>query len=321
MVREEALRAISEDQLDYIQQPVVVDFDEARSRPLAFTARGERHEIDKVLDRFRTGSVPSMNAFLVRTVYGHVFLLYFHANGVAPDRSRHEGRWILSFRIFDDNELMAFYRRERKMIVNMALKRIADFHGHLCPDLVIGGKLCEYIQQRLPVDEPANGIAAIIAENCTSALDAIQVMLGITLGNQRLKVMDLGKHNYTIIPKSAAGSFRLVSNLQQYGNEDSYRWLSHKMMNDTIVMDEVVSLQIMIDERVKHLLNQPPESLFRRESVEKTHQLPEVPSIYLTCCQCNDPVLSSHAVEYGDRIYCMPCFQLMKEGSRCYRLQ
>lgn len=207
------------------------------------------------------------------------------------------------------------------MIVNMALKRIADFHGHLCPDLVIGGKLCEYIQQRLPADEPANGIAAIIAENCTSALDAIQIMLGITLGNQRLKVMDLGKHNYTIIPKSAAGSFRLVSNLQQYGNEDSYRWLSHKMMNDTIVMDEVVSLQIMIDERVKHLLNQPPESLFRSEPVAKTHQLPEVPSIYLTCCQCNDPVLSSHAVEYGDQVYCMPCFQLIKEGSRCYHLQ
>jgi formylmethanofuran dehydrogenase subunit E len=56
----------------------------------------------------------------------------------------------------------------------------------------------------LPPGEAANGIAAIIAENSTSALDAIQIMLGATLGNQRLKVMDLGKHNYTVIPKSAA---------------------------------------------------------------------------------------------------------------------
>jgi formylmethanofuran dehydrogenase subunit E-like metal-binding protein len=36
------------------------------------------------------------------------------------------------------------------MIVNMALKRIADFHGHVCPDLVLGSKFCEYIQKLLP---------------------------------------------------------------------------------------------------------------------------------------------------------------------------
>jgi formylmethanofuran dehydrogenase subunit E len=112
------------------------------------------------------------------------------------------------------------------MIVNMALKQIADFHGHLCPDLILGGKLCEYIQRLLPTTQPANGIATIVAENCTSALDAIQMILGVTLGNQRLKVMDLGKHNYTIIPKSIGASFRLVLNLQAYKDEEAYKRLS-----------------------------------------------------------------------------------------------
>jgi formylmethanofuran dehydrogenase subunit E len=86
------------------------------------------------------------------------------------------GFWVLSFRILNDYELMALYRRERKMIVNMALKRIADFHGHVCPDLVLGSKFCEYIQKLLPSNKFANGIAAIISENCTSALDAIQIL-------------------------------------------------------------------------------------------------------------------------------------------------
>jgi len=76
------------------------------------------------------------------------------------------------------------------MIVNMALKRIADFHGHLCPDLVLGARLCERVLELVPSEGNGNGLAAIIAENCTSALDAIQIMLGITLGNQRLKVMN-----------------------------------------------------------------------------------------------------------------------------------
>ena len=33
------------------------------------------------------------------------------------------------------------------MLLNMTLKRAVDFHGRLCPDLVIGGKLCEYVQE------------------------------------------------------------------------------------------------------------------------------------------------------------------------------
>ena len=208
------------------------------------------------------------------------------------------------------------------MIVNMALKRIADFHGHLCPDLVLGGKLCEYIQQVLPVNEPANGITNIIAENCTSALDAIQIILGITMGNQRLKVMDLGKHNYTVIPKSGGECFRLVLNYQKYKDEHTYQRLTRKMLKNTILMDEVVSLQMMIDQRVRHLLKQPPESLFRIEAIEREQQLPEVPSVYHTCCRCNEQVLSSHAVEYEHQIYCLPCFRTMKKiGPQCYQLQ
>ena len=42
-----------------------------------------------------------------------------------------------------DEELMFFFREERKMLVNMELKRVADFHGHICPDLVIGCKVHE----------------------------------------------------------------------------------------------------------------------------------------------------------------------------------
>ena len=207
------------------------------------------------------------------------------------------------------------------MIVNMALKRIADFHGHLCPDLVLGGKLCEYIQQMLPISEPTNGIATIIAENATSALDAIQIMLGATMGNQRLQVMDLGKHNYTIVPKSGAGCFRLVLNGQEFKDDTAYRHLTRKMLDNTILMDDVVSLQMMIDQRVKHFLAQPPECLFRIEQTESEQQLPEVPSVYLTCCRCNEQVLSSHAVEYGTQIYCMSCLRCRKSGNQCYRLQ
>ena len=48
MNREEALRAISEDQLDYIQKPVPVDFDASGRLPVSFTVNGRKHVIAKI---------------------------------------------------------------------------------------------------------------------------------------------------------------------------------------------------------------------------------------------------------------------------------
>ncbi|WP_319524016.1 FmdE family protein [uncultured Desulfosarcina sp.] len=320
MHREEALRAINEDQLDYIQKPVSVDFDTAGGFPLSFTHCGEKHVVGEILAQFRTAKSYPINAFLVRTAGDLVFLIYFQIKGLSRHRSIHQGSWVLSFRILHDYELMAFYRRERKMIVNMALKRIADFHGHVCPDLVLGCKLCEVVQNLLPFNGPTNGIAAIIAENSTSALDAIQILLGATLGNQRLKIMDLGKHNYTVIPKSEATGYRVRMKSQDYDDEDLYQRLSGKMLGNTIVMDEVVKLQILLDERVKYLLRQPPEALFEIEPIQKEAQLAEGPSVYLTCCRCGEQVLASHAIERRNAVYCLSCLQRTNAGCRSYRL-
>jgi formylmethanofuran dehydrogenase subunit E len=206
------------------------------------------------------------------------------------------------------------------MIVNMALKRIADFHGHLCPDLVLGARLCERVLELVPSEDRGNGLAAIIAENCTSALDAIQIMLGITLGNQRLKVMNYGKHNYTIIPKKGISGFRCVLNVQFYDNEDDYRQLSAKMLDNTISANEVARLQLFLDQRVKHLLGQPPQALFTVEAIEKETYVPEIPSVYMTCCQCGQQMLGSHAIRYQDKDYCIACMKQMNPGGSRYCL-
>ncbi len=67
MKRDEALRAISEDQLDYIQRPVAVDFDDTQFLPLAFFIKEKRHEVGEVIDQFRTCKESPINAFLIRT--------------------------------------------------------------------------------------------------------------------------------------------------------------------------------------------------------------------------------------------------------------
>ena len=314
MNRSEALRSIEYDFLEYIQKQVSVDFDNVKQAPISFLYNGKAHAVTDVLGRFKMREIPFDNAFLVCTEAGEVYFLYFHYGDTFPNRMIHDGCWILSFRIYSDNELMAFYREDRKMLVDITFKPVVDFHGHLCPDIVIGGKLCEYIQKLVTCQEFTNNISTIIAENCTSALDAIQIMLGATVGNQRLKVMDFGKHNYTVIVKNSKNSFRLSLAPQRYGDEDEYNRLEQKMLTNKFLLDDVLRLQLLLDERVKILFNQSPEVLFKVERIERAPQTTETASVYLTCHRCKEQVLRSRVVEYRDEVYCIPCFQNMNTG-------
>jgi formylmethanofuran dehydrogenase subunit E len=144
----------------------------------------------------------------------------------------------------------------------MAFKRVVDFHGHLCPDLLLGAKLYEYVKKILLAGGALTGGISIIAENCTSALDAIQNLIGATLGNQRLQVLDFGKHNYTLRPGNSEKGFRFTLKKQHYDDENEYNELEQKIMNDQIIMDEVVQFQKILDDRVKHLIGLNPEEIF-----------------------------------------------------------
>ncbi len=308
----EALRSINYDLLEYIQRKVSVDFDYARQMPVSFTVGRKKHVVGEVVGRFKTRREYPLNAFLVREDSDEVFFLYFHYYGFDPHGSIAAGNWVLSFRILHDNELMSFYREDRKMLINMTLKRVVDFHGHLCPDLAIGGKVCEYVQKLFSsISEPDGGLS-IIAENRTSALDAIQVLLGVSVGNQRLHIMDFGKHNYMVFFKNTGNGFKLSLKRQRYGDEDEYNRIESRILNNEATFDEVTQFQSFLDGRVKHLLSLPPEGLFKVEPHRESAQHhAEIASIYLTCTCCGEQVLKSHINDYRGQIYCIPCFQRM----------
>ncbi|MBW1967066.1 MAG: formylmethanofuran dehydrogenase subunit E family protein [Deltaproteobacteria bacterium] len=256
----EALRSIRYDLMEYIQKKV----------------RVKKHIVHETLGRFRTQAKGHINGFLVKADNDEVYFLYFQRCDRNQRSPFNRGFWVLSFRILGDRELMALYREERKMPVNnMTLKKVVDFHGHLCPELVIGCKACEYARRLLSVNGNLEGEISVIAENCTSALDAIQVLLGVTLGSQRLKVFDFGRHNYTFLLKNGQNGLRLSLKEQHYGDENEYRTLEQKIMKDQVSLDEVVQFQQLLDSRVKRLLSSLPEDLFNvrrertRESLKK----------------------------------------------------
>ena len=199
------------------------------------------------------------------------------------------------------------------MLVDMNIKRVVDFHGHLCPELAIGMKACEFARELLSKGEEPTGRISVLAENRTSALDAFQVLLGVTLGNQCLKVLDFGKHNYTFSAMNANKEFTLKLNGISYGDEYEFEILEEKIIHNQITMDEAVELQKFLNKRVLKLLSSSSEDLFDVvDAGLRTIQTIETPAVYLSCAGCGQLVLKEHAVEFWEKRYCIPCLQLLQ---------
>jgi formylmethanofuran dehydrogenase subunit E len=305
----EALRSIRYDLLEYIQKKVRVDFDNASQMPVHFTYRGKRYGVSEIFGRFRTQSNGHLNGYMLRADDGEVYFLYFQFCDGNQKSPFNRGFWVLSFRILGDRELMALYRDDRKMLITMPLKRVVAFHGHLCPELVIGCKACDYGKKLLSENGKLEGEISVIAENCSSAIDAIQISLGATLGNHRLRVFSFGKHNYTFSPRNGRNGFRLSLKELQYGDEDEYVALQKRIIKDQASLDDMVHFQGLLDSRIKRLLASGPEDLFKVEHVRPMQQTAEMPTIYLSCWGCGQQVLRSRGIEFQGKIYCIPCFQ------------
>ena len=304
-----ALRSIRYDLLDYIQQKVAVDFHPGLQHPAGFVYMQRRHRVTCTLGRYRTRQDLGINGYLVQTESGQVFFLYFDPREHPVDRRGCLGSWVLSFRILDDLELMVLYREDRKMLLNMSLKRIVDFHGHLCPDLVIGAKVSHYAQALVAGNGQASELGAVVAENCTSAIDAIQVLLGMTMGNRRLTIVNYGKHNYTLIMKGGQTSYRLTLRPLNFADEDSYADLAKKIASDKATLDDVVAMQQMLDDRIRWLLARQPEDLFDITGVVCSRIQTEAPTVLAVCARCGQPVIRHRGVEYDGGIWCLPCFR------------
>ena len=319
MTPAEAFRSIHDELLDHIQEKVAVHFDVLRQRPVSFRFRGTTHRVARVVGHFRTNRDHPLNAYLIADSEGELYFLYFQFCEMPPSPPHPKGFWVLGFRIWHDRELMALYRRDRKMLINMTFKRVVDFHGHACPDLVIGGKFCEYAHSLLAKAGTPDRSLSIVAENSTSALDAIQVLLGATMGNQRLRIMDHGKHVYTLIATGADLALRFALKPQTFDDAEEYQRLAVSMAKNRLDMDDVVKFQYLLDHRVAFLLSRKPEELYTVQPVAPFPSHAETASIYRQCAACGEQVLSSHAVEYDRKVYCTPCFQRLKTDSRRYR--
>ena len=110
------------------------------------------------------------------------------------------------------------------MIDERSWQRCAEFHGHMCGGLAIGYQAARYAQELLGVEHSEDEELVCIAENDTCAVDAIQVILGCSVGKGNLLFHIRGKQAFSFYDRNTGRSLRLVLNDRPEGIDDTMQY-------------------------------------------------------------------------------------------------
>lgn len=124
------------------------------------------------------------------------------------------------------------------------------FHGHSCPGLMIGYRASLYAIELLGLTFSEDEGVVCICENDTCSVDALQVILGCSVGKGNLLFRMRGKQAFNVYNRKTGKSVRLVlkSPLKEMSREES---LHYYQTCDAKEMFEVKTTSIEIPERAR----------------------------------------------------------------------
>ena len=160
--------------------------------------------------------------------------------------------------------------------------RAVDFHGHACGGLAIGYKAALYAMELLELSFSGDEQVVCIAENDACGVDAIQALLGCSVGKGNLLFHMRGKQAFSFYNRASGKSVRLVLRPRPQG--------------------------ISKGDSVAYYQSLPPEDMF--DVKETSLRLPEQARLFqsVVCDGCGE-VTAEHLIRLeGGRKLCLDCF-------------
>ena len=190
------------------------------------------------------------------------------------------------------------------------------FHGHLCPGLVYGYLVAKEATRLLGLDRSRDEEVVAISENDTCAIDALQLLLGTTMGKGNLILKDFGKNVFTILSRSDKRAFRF-SRRRGYtydgAHPEEFAELEAAFSagRETVAQRKRQKLLKSMD-----LLSKPFDAVFDTTAVKipEPAYAPLAPSE--ACAQCGEMTMATKLVDVGDeRRLCVPCAEAAQDSS------
>ena len=156
------------------------------------------------------------------------------------------------------------------------------FHGHACGGLTIGYKASLYAMELLELDFSEDEQAVCISENDACGVDAIQVMLGCSIGKGNLLFRIRGKQAFSFYNRRNSRSVRLVLKPKPPGmtKEESFAYYQGTGHRELF---EVKEASIALPEEARIFESRP-------------------------CACCGEVTGSNWLRLAGDKAVCLDCF-------------
>ena len=188
------------------------------------------------------------------------------------------------------------------------LKACVNFHGHLCPGLVYGYKVAKEACRILGLNRASDEEVFTIAENDSCAVDALQVILGTTMGKGNLVLRDYGKNVFIIADRKSGRAVRFSrTKPYQYQGENAsgFKWLDVDLNSGKLSPEQEKRQKLM---KALDLLKKDFSDVFETKEVPMPEQdyAPLAPSV--PCAQCGEMTMATKLVDMGDKgMCCVPC--------------
>ena len=175
------------------------------------------------------------------------------------------------------------------MEINELMERASRFHGHICPGLAIGVLAAKYLLENGFNYSPHEEVVAVV-ENDNCSIDAIQSLIGCSIGKGNLILHDYGKLNYTFFNRETNKALRLSVKNQKF---------EKKKMTKL--------------ERIQKILKTKPTDFFTITEVE--YNPPGLAQIEdsVPCEICGEPTMSSRLMFYEGNSICIPCYKAQRK--------
>ncbi|MEM3988685.1 MAG: FmdE family protein [Sulfolobales archaeon] len=202
------------------------------------------------------------------------------------------------------------------MVSRELIDRAKEFHGHICPFLVLGLRMSEIAMKRLGVARAGvvesireDLVAIVEANNCLA--DGVQVATGCTLGNNSLVYLDLGKNSVTLIKRGGRVGIRVYVDADKirskYFTEEALALFRKVVVERKGSREEVERLHKMWEE-LGYRMAEIPEEEFVIQEVEVVEEIERAPIFKsLRCSKCGELVMETRTVEVNGAVLCYRC--------------
>lgn len=186
------------------------------------------------------------------------------------------------------------------------------FHGHSCPGLAIGIRAAELALREL--DNPKDTEIVAVVETDMCGVDALQFLLGTTMGKGNLIHRDHGKMAFSFFRRETGKGFRAVLNpVARGGMDDEMAELMRVSGNGTATQAQLQRMAELRAGLQQRFMTLPLEEMFQMTKVDQGAPRPPKILESLVCDHCGEKTMESRTRRFAGATLCIPCFQMVEQ--------